>query len=237
MKTKIRVALILCAFILINHPTKAAEDRWSSNGPPGGFAVLFAVDPTTSTTVYAGSNRGGVFKSTDGGTTWTSPSGGGNPFNIRALVIDPVTPANLYAGTLDTGIWKSTNGGASWAAANSGLTELAVQTLVIDPVTPATLYAGTDSGGVFKSIDGAGTWSAANMGLTDTDVQDFLPVQLGGGGEVVGLDDRLEDLTTLDIRQLEVLYALRERGKRHGERSERFLALDHLGKARWLLRL
>ena len=64
-----------------------------------------ALDPTTPTTLYAGTDGGGVFKTTDGGASW-SPVNTGltcgrslSPCNVSALALDPTTPTTLYAGT------------------------------------------------------------------------------------------------------------------------------------------
>lgn len=121
----------------------------------------FAVDPLTSTTLYAGT-FGGVFKSADGGATW-NPSGLVNSY-ISALAIDPLMPTTLYAGTSEAigsrgAVYKSTDGGATWSAI--GLTGLSVFSLAIDPLTPATLYAGTD-GAVHRSTDGGAQWNATS---------------------------------------------------------------------------
>jgi photosystem II stability/assembly factor-like uncharacterized protein len=131
----------------------------AGGGPPGGEVKALAIDPSTPATLYAGTFFGGVFKSTNGGTSWTAINSGLTITSVYALAIDPSTPAMLYAGT-DGGVFKSTNGGTSWAAVNSGLpTNAFVYALTIDPSNPATLYAGTVGGGVFKSTNGGGVGS------------------------------------------------------------------------------
>src|SRR5439155_1654570 len=127
----------------------------------------------TPTTLYAATNFGaGVFKSSDGGGSWSAVNTGLPTFNysyVSALAIDPQTPATLYAET-EGGVFKSTNTGGSWNAVNTGLTATPVGALAIDPQTPATLYAGTRAlppgrrGGVFKSTNGGASWSAVNIG-------------------------------------------------------------------------
>jgi photosystem II stability/assembly factor-like uncharacterized protein len=131
--------------------------HWVSIGPEGGYIQALAVDPGTPSTIYAGCTTG-IFKSFDGGASW-SPAGLGGP-NVFALAIDPVRTSTLYAGT-GKGVFKSSDGGVRWTLANTGLTSTVVLSLAVDPQTPATVYAGTN-GGVFKSTDGAATWSAAS---------------------------------------------------------------------------
>src|SRR5271169_146012 len=139
----------------------------AGNGLPGDAVLSLAIDPVTSTTVYAGTRNHGVFKSTDGGTTWTAT--GSTTNRVFALVVDPGTPSTLYAATASS-ILKSTDGAATWTAATNGIGVQPVYALAIDPATPSNLYAGTANNGLFKSVDGAATWTAASSGLTQTRV-------------------------------------------------------------------
>src|SRR4029077_18075174 len=115
----------------------------------------FAIDPINSSTLYAGIRfGGGVFKSSDGGGSWTAANTGLTDMFVTSLAIDPITTRILYAGTFG-GVFKSVDGGANWIAAAPGPTSLSV--LVIDPATTATVYAGTAYGGAFKSGNGGGS--------------------------------------------------------------------------------
>ena len=107
---------------------------------------------------------GGVFKSTNGGASWTAVNAGLTDTSIFALAIDPSVPA-VYAAT-HSGVFKSVNGGANWATVNIGLTNFFINALAIDPSSPSTIYAGTYGGGVVKSTGGGGNWMAVNAGLT-----------------------------------------------------------------------
>jgi photosystem II stability/assembly factor-like uncharacterized protein len=158
--------------LLLAAPGLAATGRWSLLGPDGGTVTALAVDPVDSRIVYAATQEGeGVFKSRDGGETW-SPSGAGLPKipgnNVFCLAIDPRRPAILYAGTLNFGIYKSTDGGASWSPSQRGLSAnlLGVHALAIDPGAPGTVFAGTGVG-VFKTTDGGANWKPRNGGLPD----------------------------------------------------------------------
>jgi hypothetical protein len=78
-----------------------------------------------------------VFKSTDGGATWSSTS---LTRTVWALAIDPQNPNILYAGTERWGrVFKSTDGGATWSGTSLTRT---VWALAIDPQNPNILYAG-----------------------------------------------------------------------------------------------
>jgi len=116
-----------------------------------------------------GTLGGDVFKSTDGGASWSPPVSTGVT-QITSLAVDPVTPTVIYAGTYAGGVFMSINEGVTWNVVNSGLASTNVRALAIDPVTPTSLYAGT-FGGVFKSSNGGITWSEVNSGgLTNTDI-------------------------------------------------------------------
>ena len=77
----------------------AGAGVWTSGGPYGGSVTALAINPTTPTTLYAGTQESGVFKSTDSGGTWAAANTGLTDLHIDALAINPTTPATLYAGT------------------------------------------------------------------------------------------------------------------------------------------
>src|SRR5437660_744723 len=174
-------ALVLSALVWLGGLSRAEAgiDVWTTNGPYGGTIRSLAIDPQSSTTLYA-SVEGvdvngaptveGVFKSTDEGATWSAVNTGLTNLTVISLAIDSQTPTTLYAGTAGSGAFKSTDAGGSWTAVNSGLptTILSVEVLALDPQTPTILYAGTFRDGVFKTTNGAATWSAVNTGLTNT---------------------------------------------------------------------
>ena len=64
-----------------------------------------AVGPATPRTVYAGRGGGGVFKSTNGGATWSAVNTGLTNTDVYTLAIDPITPTTLYAGTWGGGVF------------------------------------------------------------------------------------------------------------------------------------
>ncbi len=81
---------------------RAQGDTWISLGPEGGGIAAFAMDPVTPTTVYAGTG-GGLFKSVDGGRSWTASNTGLTSTTVYALAVDPVTPTTVYAGPVSAG--------------------------------------------------------------------------------------------------------------------------------------
>src|SRR5438552_1734613 len=132
------------------------------------YVRALVTSPLTPTTLYAGTTRfsypeswtgGAVFKSTDGGESWSIVNTGLHAPVVGALAIDPKVPSTVYAGTGTAGAFKSTDGWASWSAVFTGPSNLpvGVRDLAIDPQTTNTLYA-SHGGDVFKSTDGASSW-------------------------------------------------------------------------------
>jgi len=135
--------------------------NWKALANIAGVNVL-ALDPISTSTVYAGT-AGGVFKSTDGGGSWASTGLSGT--SIRELVIDPITPSNLYAA--GDKLYRSTDAGASWTAPGFG----PAGQLTLDPLTPSTLYAVANPNGtpvsdvLYRSTDAGQSWSVVSSGL------------------------------------------------------------------------
>ena len=71
--------------------------------------MALGIDPNTPSTLYAGTYDAGVFKSTDGGSTWnalnTGITTGRTNIPVGALAIDPMEPRRVYAGTYDGGVF------------------------------------------------------------------------------------------------------------------------------------
>lgn len=159
--------------------------NWTSMGPtswlatgwnPGiGRVNVVAVDPADSNIVYIGSPSGGLWKSTNGGTTWLQPTTDFLPsMGVSAIAIDYTNTSTIYIGTGDgdatdtysTGVLKSTDGGLTWT--QSGLTwslnqSRSVCKLLIDPVDPNILFAATKDA-IYKTTDGASHWTMVKSG-------------------------------------------------------------------------
>jgi ligand-binding sensor domain-containing protein len=149
------------------------DNAWMSLGPEGRTISALVIDPKIPNTLYAGSWGDGVFKSTNGGATWSAINTDLPNHYVTALAIGPALGGTSYVGTLG-GVFKmfnSAEGGAIWSAVNTGLTNTHVLVLAIDPAIPGTLYVGT-SDGVFKSTDGGAAW--INTGLKNTGVYALL---------------------------------------------------------------
>ncbi len=162
-----------------------------SDGYFGGSIGAVAVSPSHPNVVYVGGGevtvRGnvspgtGIYKSVDGGRSWTD-IGLKASRHIPRIRIHPNNPDVIYAAVLGDlfadsdqhGIYKSTNGGDSWERVLFSNARSGAVDLVFDPVNPEVLYASTwnvrrtpydfSSGGegsaLWKSEDGGATWSS-----------------------------------------------------------------------------
>ncbi len=166
---------------------------WESMGPTAtnagylGRVNAIVVDRTNSATVYIGEAKGGVWKSTDSGTTWTNLTDTITQY-VGCLVQDPVNANTLYLGTgeeyyaLNTqagvGIYKSTDGGATWTLkGNSTFAGLRINAIAIDPGNTNKWVVCSD-GGIYTTTDGgttftqrlAGAGSALRMNPTNSSI-------------------------------------------------------------------
>jgi photosystem II stability/assembly factor-like uncharacterized protein len=130
--------------------------RWPFAKPRVGYVSSLAFDPTNTSVAYATyATFGGthVWKTTDGGATWTGidGSGAGALPNIPAesIVIDPANPTNLYLGT-DMGVFVSTDGGQSWAIELTGFPDVVADQLV--------MFANGSTRSVYAFTHGRGVW-------------------------------------------------------------------------------
>src|SRR5215831_14299596 len=106
-----------------------AELRWRSIGPPrSGYVSAPAGVPGDPTTYYAGMPEGGLWKTTNGGTTWKPVFDDARVASVGAVAVAPSSPATVYVGTGDrsgwsftpgNGVYKSTDAGKTWT--NVGL--------------------------------------------------------------------------------------------------------------------
>jgi hypothetical protein len=111
----------------------------------------------SGSTVFAATS-GGLYSSTDAGSSWTK-AGGGLPANASASTV-AVNGSNIYAGTT-AGIYYSTNTGTTWTAVASSDVALPTALAVIGN----NFFGASLTGGVFLSTDNGTTWTPVNAGL------------------------------------------------------------------------
>jgi len=112
--------------------------------------------------IYAGTYPGGVFRSTNGGASWTNSRSGMNDTNVYALTS---SGSDIIAGTIDGGVYVSTNNGLNWSAANSGLTDASIRALTS---IGSNVYAGAihNVGSIFNPIYSNDIFLTSNNGTS-----------------------------------------------------------------------
>jgi uncharacterized repeat protein (TIGR01451 family) len=124
-----------------------------------------AIDPLDHTNVYYGCQY--VFKTTNGGQTWTNISANIPDAPVNSLVLDASYPNTLYAGT-DVGPFVTYNGGQSWQPLGTGFPAVEIWQLNQDPHN-GNLAAGTHGRGAFRLHNDA-TAPALVVSKTDAGV-------------------------------------------------------------------
>jgi photosystem II stability/assembly factor-like uncharacterized protein len=128
-----------------------------------GYVSLLEVSSVPAPGLYVVGGEA-VYRSRDGGLSWTSADVGAFGSGIQSMAVDPTDSSVIYAGLPYSGVLKSSDGGASWTLVLQGDSCGPVDSLVIDPRAASTIYAGCGSSGAvpfFKSTDGGATWKAA----------------------------------------------------------------------------
>src|ERR1700730_957544 len=148
------------------------------------------IDPRDSNVVYAaasgplwkGGGERGLFKTTDGGKTWTSLIKVGEYTGVADVIMDPRNPDILLAATHqrqrryftlihggpESALWRSTDAGKTWNKITGGFPtgELGRIGLAYAPTNPSTIYAqveaGEGRGGLYRSTDNGVTWERRN---------------------------------------------------------------------------
>lgn len=173
-----------------------------------GVVAKIAVHPTNSQILFAAtmgflmrrdSNKG-LYRSTDGGITWSSVLYVDMETGVMDVVIHPSNPQILYATTMrrirtnkeslvfgnTTGLYKSIDGGATWGELTNGLPPKpwCKVNIELHPTQPNTVLASIVNQrlqleGIFKSTNSGTSWQAMNTGDIDTNA-------LGGFGWYFG---------------------------------------------------
>ena len=146
--------------------TRDSGGTWEFRGPDSidigwtGRVNAIAINPTTPSTLYIGAAKGGLWKSTDSGTTWANLTDSLSSQTTGCVVIDPTNSTTIYYGTGETylantvglsltgiGIYKSTDGGVTWTLkGNSTLAGQDVNDIVIDPTNTNHWIVATNAG-------------------------------------------------------------------------------------------
>jgi len=161
MKTKY-FSLAMMVLLLLQSATIRAQ--WlHTNGPYGGSVQTLTF---WGTDLLAGSNTGGVFRSSDNGTTWLPINGGLPNKEVTAIA---AKGGVIVLGTSRSGVFVPSEAQVDgWQVANQGLTNQKITALAINDRND--IFAATDGGGVFRSTDGAMSWQVVNNGMANANV-------------------------------------------------------------------
>ncbi|HEV2855076.1 MAG TPA: hypothetical protein VHC97_19945 [Thermoanaerobaculia bacterium] len=184
----------------------------------GLTANAFAIDPFDPDRIFlAGSRREAegdfpypvpiVWRSLDGGDTWTELDGGfdlgregiAREGRMTGLVLSPLRPGTVYAGGT-FGFFRSRNAGDTWARISTDFPQpCAESSLTVDLYAPGTLYtiACDTRRPVFKSVDYGSHWQPTALALSNGFIQELVadwsrpgPLYAAGDGGVFVTDDR-----------------------------------------------
>jgi hypothetical protein len=162
-----------------------ASTTWTAIGPMGpisgtgngqflksGRLNFITISPTNTNVLWVGAPAGGLWKSVDGGNTWTTNTDNLSVNGCSDLAIDPTNPNIMYLATGDgdagdtrsIGVLKSTDGGNTWNPTGLSAAVTAnflIRRLIIHPTNPLILLAATNSG-IRRTTDGGVTWTTPN---------------------------------------------------------------------------
>ncbi len=152
--------------------SKDGGATWSepAQPPADAFITALAVDPSNPSTLYAGTGHATdgtqpqrVYKSVDGGATWTqTPLDAGSP-TIGFLAVNPASPSQVVAVSPGaSGYLQSLDGGSTWAGVPVAAACGGANSVLFDAAGSATYVAAT--AGVCRSGDGGATWTAYAVG-------------------------------------------------------------------------
>lgn len=168
--------------------------EWRNIGPfRGGRATDVEGVPSEPFTFYMGAPGGGVWKTTDGGTSWNNVSDGFfKTGSVGAIAVALSDPNVIYVGMGEhcvrdvtvshgDGVYKSTDGGQSWQHLGLANT-LHISSVQIHPTDPETVYIGAQGSpwgphperGVYKSTDGGQNWSLILAGNNTSGINDLV---------------------------------------------------------------
>lgn len=168
----------------INTASTAKVANWQPVGPfshlvtgswsagQGRVNVVY-VDPNNSSIIYVGTPAGGIWKSTNAGTSWTPLSDDLPQIGVSGIVTDPANSNTVYIVTGDKdagdtysiGVLKSTDGGATWNTTGLSFanTSTRASDIFIHPTNSNILWVAT-SVGVYKTSDAGATWTQVLSG-------------------------------------------------------------------------
>lgn len=148
-----------------------ATSGWN---PGVGRITSLAVDNANTDHIIVGANTGGVWKSSDGGSSWMVLTDNLSNLDVYALAIHPTNASTYYWGSSSGAIFRSVDSGATWnLLADTGAGN--VNKILIDPTNPNKMYCTVEGGGIFKSVDAGVLWTLIDNNATNGYDIEFKP--------------------------------------------------------------
>ena len=183
---------------------------------------VIKIDPVDPNIMFLGTGAGltteggkwvvsdALYKSTDGGSTWSVSNSGiipkksyiASPPSVYDIAIDPKDHKTLYITTAE-GVYKSTDSGTSWAWAGGDLLKSGAGSIAISPVDSKILYVASSMNGVCKSIDGGNTWNSLgseSVSVVAIDLLNSNVIYAGGGKGIFKSTDSGNIWTDLNLK-------------------------------------
>jgi hypothetical protein len=158
-----RIVSLLAMFLFLGTISLA---QWVQTTLPGFNGTSHAL-LVSGTNLFAGTDSGGVFLSTNNGTSWTAVNTGIG-LTDRYVWAMIATSYNVLVGTSGA-TYVSTNNGANWTS-TSGSGGVSAFAMSVSNLVSTNVFAGT-GGGVFLSTNNGVVWKLVKTGLTTTDVR------------------------------------------------------------------
>ena len=156
----------VAAFLFVPVFSLAAQGSAKAGRPAFEHVHALAMD-AAGQTLFVGAHAG-LFKSEDGGRTWTNVAlpAKHSHLDVMAVTPHPNEPKTIYVGTHEAGVLRSADGGKSWTETNQGLSGLDIHGLAFDPNSPAKLHTAVrEKGeGIYRTTDGGGKWTRVDDG-------------------------------------------------------------------------
>jgi photosystem II stability/assembly factor-like uncharacterized protein len=177
---------------------------WRSESGGGEYTIGVALRPDDPRVMLAATAEKGLFRSTDGGVTWSESNSGLATSMLHRLAFAASDPAVVYLSTHE-GVYRSGDAGQTWTYRSTGLPYLFVNAIAVDPTDADIAYVGTaaevntthtkhynpgmhEGQNLYKTTDGGRTWFPSGDNIyerkvTQMSTHPLVPYMLWAGGE------------------------------------------------------
>lgn len=143
---------------------------YTSGWNPGvGRVTSVAVTPSNTNIIYVSSPGGGIWKTSNGGTTWAPLVDNNSAYmDVFNLAIAPSNVNTIYAAATGVGVIRSTNAGVTWTTMAASNTS--TKKILVHPTNSNKIFA-TSGSGIHESSDGGSTWTLRLSGVSKEDIE------------------------------------------------------------------